>query len=137
MPDIGWLHIDNGTWENRVSEVMAEYGCAQDEAEDNLRAEWHWTIDMPGVTYNVPVEYIVAHGDNEEAIERYLGFGAHLIGVRVGVGPRSIHHTWAVIEIPAQHAQWQAGRLASGLHGGARYSERRAAMDQMEELSNT
>lgn len=41
----------------------------------------------------------------------YLGFGARIVDVKYGS---------AVVEVPAEHARWQLGRLQSGLETRSR-----------------
>lgn len=48
-----------------------------------------------------------------KAIQDYLGFGAR----DVGRGRTKFGDCVVLIEVPDEHAQWQAARLASGLHG--------------------
>lgn len=69
----------------------------------------------PARTYEV--RYIVADHPTQHA--RYLGFGARGVGVaqtgtHPGAGLRDLD--LSIVEAPAEHAEWQAQRLASGGH---------------------
>jgi hypothetical protein len=65
-----------------------------------------------------PRRFVLSHGDFEQ-IERYLGFGGNIVWTEE---PNKVmREQQQIIEVPAEHAEWQANRLASGLHGGYIY----------------
>ena len=66
-------------------------------------------------------------GDNFDA---YLGFGAAVAGVR-----RITFGDATVIEIPAEHAEWQAQRLHSGLYGASIFQSEAEAAKEIERLN--
>lgn len=66
-----------------------------------------------------------------EVIDAYLGFGAQVqmfLACKRG-------STIAIIEVPAEHAQWQSMRLGSGMLGGHIYESYAEALTAAQELT--
>lgn len=114
---VGNLKIAEYAWERAVAALVEEYQCDRAAAELQLRVPGSWDIGEEGVSYAVPVKYLLAVARDAAQLDAYLGFGAHVVAARSRENdPHAL--LVAVVEIPAEHAQWQAMRLQSGLLGG-------------------
>lgn len=89
-----------------------EAGVFIDEEEARLRA-------ILATLQAKPRKFILAHGEYE-AVEKYLGFGGSIVWTQEA--DNIMRTQQFIIEVPAEHAEWQSNRLASGLHGGTVYN---------------
>jgi hypothetical protein len=77
-------------------------------------------------------KFVLAVNGEMLQLQKYLGFGAKMVAVqKVGEGPKVA----AVVQIPAEHAEWQGGRLASGLYGGQIFYTRAECYTAMMEAA--
>ena len=116
---IGRFNIARDIYEEVVNHVMSDASCSREDAETWALPMHNWNIEDDGVSYAIPVRYLVGIGARA-AIQPYLGFGAWIIESRIRPpsGPRRVTDEFQLIEIPAQHAEWMAMRLQSGMRGG-------------------
>jgi hypothetical protein len=70
------------------------------------------------------------HQDAAKSVEAYLGFGAAIVAE--GFNGR-LGRYGAVISVPDQHLEWQAGRLQSGLIATKEADSAKAAADHLRD----
>lgn len=80
-------------------------------------------------------KFILAANGKLEQIQKYLGFGAKAVAVKKQEG-RNDGSVACIIQVPAEHADWQSQRLASGCYGGHIYDTRRECFEMLEIVVN-
>lgn len=116
-------------YESQLAESIEEYRQALIEypGDPRMTAEIRRLEFALEEQQSKPRKFITAAGRDRAAIDNYLGFGAQI----VESSERKRGGLAAIIEVPAEHADWQSQRLASGLMGGGQFDSLAEAREML------